>query len=328
MPSGQKPPAVVHGNCKFTIKMTKAAYARIEGQVLKLTNLEKVLYPATGFTKTDLIRYYRDIGPIALPHIRERPFTLKRFPSGVEAEGFFQKQCPSHRPKWVRTGRFDNIDYCLVNDMKTLLWIANLAAIELHTTLATIAAMNCPTAIAFDLDPGDGTGIPECLEVALMLKSLLAELGLESFPKTSGGKGIHVYLPLNTSTDYGHTRQFARMAAELLERQHPDAITTNMAKSLRTGKVFIDWSQNVDFKTTVSAYSLRANRIPSVSMPIRWSEVKAARRATSHLPFGPEEALRRVHRWGDIFEPVLSMKQTLPPPSALNLPPIRLKFAG
>lgn len=296
--------------------MKADSYVSVEGKILKLTNLSKVFYPATGFTKRDVIRFYRRIGPTALPHLRDRPFTLKRFPNGVEAEAFYEKQCPHHRPRWVQTGKFGAINHCLINDLATLVWSANLAAIELHTTLARIQDLGCPTMIAIDLDPGEGAAIRECAEVGLLLKKVLDGQGLASFAKTSGRKGLHVYIPLNTPATYGQTRGFAKSLAELLERRHPDRVTSRMPKKLRIGKVFLDWSQNADFKTTTTVYSLRANDSPTVSTPVTWREVAIAAKKDSEagklLSFGTEEVLARVKKRGDLFEPVLRLKQAVP----------------
>lgn len=299
------------------MKLKPDSYVGIQGRILKLTNLDKVFYPDTGFTKRDVIRYYQRIGPTVLPHLRDRPFTLNRYPNGVFAESFYQKQCPHHRPSWVRTGRFGAIDYCLINDLPALVWSANLAAIELHTTLGRVQDPGSPTMIAVDLDPGHGVTIRECAEVGLILKKILDEQGLESFAKTSGRKGLHVYIPLNTPATYERTKAFARSLAEFLERRHPDRVTSRMPKRLRVGKVFLDWSQNIDFKTTTTVYSLRANDTPTVSTPITWREVAAAMKKGSEagklLSFDTEEVLARVKRRGDLFEPVLTMRQAVPP---------------
>jgi bifunctional non-homologous end joining protein LigD len=294
----------------FGPEMERANYVSIEGQILRLTHLDKVLYPNTGFTKRELIEYYRKVAPVALPYLRNRPFTLKRYPSGVEGEHFYEKSCPSHRPRWVQTAEFQKVRYCVINDLKSLIWAANLAAIELHTTLAIASAMDRPDFLAFDLDPGEGAGLAECAEVALLLRDYLADRGLESFPKTSGKKGMHVYLPLDGKTPYSEATRFARLCAENLALKHRDRITSRMPKKYRGGKVFIDWSQNVDFKSTVCPYSLRATDRPVVSTPLKWSEVRPAR--ASELVFGPAEVFKRLEKWGDLFAPVLRSKQSLP----------------
>lgn len=289
---------------------------QVEGRFVRLSNLEKVLYPSSGFTKRDLVRYYTQIGPTVLPHLMDRPFTFKRFPEGVNRPSFFEKHCPSHRPTWIQTGHLDEVQHCLINDLPSLIWSANLAAIELHTTLATIDDTSNPTMLVFDLDPGEGAGVRECAEIALLLRDYLSDFS--TFAKSSGSKGLHVYVPLNSSTGFGTTKAFARATAEALERSYSDRVVSKMSKSLRIGKVFIDWSQNTDFKTTTTVYSLRAGEEPTVSAPLLWKEVeRAARRASDAARlnhFSPEEVLARVDKWGDLFEPVLEIQQSLPAP--------------
>jgi bifunctional non-homologous end joining protein LigD len=293
----------------------KDRIVNVQGRLLKLSNLDKIFYP-DGTTKRDIITYYQKIAATVLPHLRNRPFTLKRFPDGVESPLFFEKQCPSHRPKWVATGWFERVHHCLINDLPSLLWAVNLAAIELHTTLGKIEDPHCPDMIAFDLDPGEGADIRQCTEIALLLKVFLDRKRLESFPKTSGQKGLHIFVPINTPVSYEQTQAFARAVAEHFERLHPDLIVSKMSKKLRTNKVFIDWSQNVDFKTTVTAYSLRASHLPSVSTPVTWKEIIAASEKASQakrlLTFAPDEVIRRIQKLGDIFEPTLSLRQQLP----------------
>ncbi len=294
--------------------------AQIDGRLVRLTNLEKVLFPSTGFAKRDLVRYYSQIGPTVLPHLMDRPFTFKRYPEGVNRPSFFEKNCPSHRPSWIQTGRLDDVRHCLINDLPSLIWSANLGAIELHTTLATIDDTSNPTMLVFDLDPGEGAGVRECAEVALLLRERLSDYS--TFVKSSGSKGLHVYLPLNSSTGFGTTKAFARLTAETLERSFPDRVVSKMSKSLRAGRVFIDWSQNTDFKTTTTVYSLRAGEVPTVSTPLHWKEVeRAARRASDAARlnhFTPEDVLARVDKWGDLFEPVLEIQQRLPAPTLLR----------
>ena len=285
---------------------------------IKFTNVDKVLYPEAGFTKLDVARYYATIAPALLAHLRGRPLTLKRYPNGVEGEHFYQKRCPEHRPDFVRTtgliGDHD-IEYCLPDDVYTLLWAANLADLEMHVLLAKADRVQCPTALAFDLDPGEGAGIVECCEVALHVRELFADLGLDSYPKTSGSKGMQVYVPLNDRrVTYEDTKPFAKAVAELLARRHPDLVVSKMLKKLRTGKVLVDWSQNDDHKTTVCAYSLRAKPHPTVSTPLRWDEVEDAHAAgdQSALRFLHDEVVARVRDQGDLFAPVLTQRQRLP----------------
>jgi bifunctional non-homologous end joining protein LigD len=298
----------------------KAVEVTVEGKRLRLTNLDKVMYPKTGFAKRDLIDYHVRIAPVLLPHLHDRPLTLKRYPDGVEGQFFYEKQCPSHRPDWVRTeavwSRHNerNIDFCLANDVPTLVWLANLADIELHTSLALAQDVNRPTMMVFDLDPGPPADIVACCRVGLHLRDLFDQLGLQSFAKTSGSKGLQVYVPLNVPVTYDDTKPFARAVAELLEKQHPKQIVSRMTKSLRDGKVFIDWSQNDEHKTTVCVYSLRAKERPTVSTPVTWDEVAEAlkRRSAKRLTFEYNDVLNRVERDGDLFAPVLALQQELP----------------
>ncbi len=291
------------------------------GRALKLTNLDKVLYPETGFTKGQLIGYYAAIAPVLLAHLRGRPLTLKRYPDGVRGESFFEKHCPAHRPDWVKTvavwseSNRRQVDYCLCEDEPTLVWLANLAAIELHPSLSRARRLERPTAIAFDLDPGAPAGIVECCRVALLLRDLFAELALRSYPKTSGAKGVQVYVPIGGArVDYDRTKPFAHAVAALLERAHPDLVVSRMAKARRRGKVLIDWSQNDEHKTTVAAYSLRATASPSVSTPLAWEEVErcAAAGDAGLLAFDPAAVLERVRDRGDLFAPVERERQRLP----------------
>jgi bifunctional non-homologous end joining protein LigD len=291
----------------------------VEGKRLKLSNLEKVLYPAVGFTKGEVIDYYTRIAPVLLPHLRGRPLTLKRYPDGVEGQYFYEKQCPSHRPDWVSTAPVKangkTIDFCLANDLPTLVWTSNLADLELHTSLSLAKDTKRPTMMVFDLDPGAPAAILESVQVGLWLREVLDELGLESFPKTSGSKGFQIYVPLNTPrVTYDDTKPFARALAQLLEKQHPELVVSKQKKELRKGKVLVDWSQNNDFKTTICVYSLRARERPTVSTPVEWAEASSALRKkdTERLVFDYEAVLKRVERLGDLFEPVLKLKQRLP----------------
>ncbi|MEX2194681.1 MAG: non-homologous end-joining DNA ligase [Thermoleophilaceae bacterium] len=267
----------------------------------KLSNLDKVLYPATGFTKGQVIDYYERVGPVLVPHLAGRQLTLKRYPDGVDEEFFFEKRCPSHRPEWVRT---DEAGFCIVDDLPTLLWVANLASLELHPSLAVGEE---PTVIAFDLDPGAPAGLPECAAVALRLRDLFERLGMRCFPKTSGSKGIQVYVPLNSGASYDQTKPFAQAVARLLEDETPDLVVSRQKKELREGKVLVDWSQNDAHKTTVAVYSLRARERPTVSTPVTWEEVESG-----DLVHEAAGVLERVQRHGDTFAPVLDLRQELP----------------
>jgi bifunctional non-homologous end joining protein LigD len=294
--------------------------ATVDGRKLRLSNLDKVLYPKPGFTKGQVIDYYARIGPVLLPHLHGRPLTLKRYPNGVEGEYFYEKQCPSHRPDWVETAAVysrrnkANIDFCLANDLPTLVWAANLADLELHTSLSMAADIERPTMMVFDLDPGAPADIVDCCRVGLWVRDLFEGLGLESFPKTSGSKGLQVYVPLNVETSYEETKPFSRAVAELLEKQHPDVVVSRMTKSLRPGKVLVDWSQNDEHKTTVNVYSLRAKERPTVSTPVSWDEVDACLRTkrADVLTFDSDQVLARAEELGDLFAPVLTLKQELP----------------
>jgi bifunctional non-homologous end joining protein LigD len=282
----------------------------VEGRTLSLSNLDKVLYPVPGFTKGEVIDYYTRIAPALLPHLRDRPLTLKRYPNGVEGGHFYEKNCPSHAPEWVRRERVDKIDYVVCDDLPTLVWLANLADLELHPSLSLAADIDRPTVMAFDLDPGPPAALPECCEVALLLRDALAQLGLESFAKTSGSKGIQVYVPLNVEgVDYDHgTKALSQALARHLEAAHPKLIVSQQRKELRRGKVLIDWSQNDEHKTTVCVYSLRARERPTVSTPLRWSELDDA----GALVFESADVLARVAEHGDLFAPVVELRQELP----------------
>jgi bifunctional non-homologous end joining protein LigD len=287
---------------------------------LTLSNLDKVLYPAVGFTKAQVIDYYVRIAPVLLPHLRGRPLTLKRYPNGVEGGHFYEKRCPVHRPSWVHTAALfsarkqASVEYCVVDDLATLVWAANLADLELHPSLARAPHLEQPTAVVFDLDPGAPANLVQCCRVGLRLRDLFDRLGLRSFAKTSGGKGLQVYVPLHTSVTYERTKPFAHSIASGLERKMPREITSRMTKSLRPGKVFVDWSQNDRHKTTVCVYSLRAQPRPTVSTPVTWDEVEevARRRDPRLLVFAPEDVQHRVEEHGDLFAPVEKIRQRLP----------------
>ncbi|HYY68528.1 MAG TPA: non-homologous end-joining DNA ligase [Terriglobales bacterium] len=298
----------------------------IESKHLTLSNLEKVLYPEVGFTKAQVIDYYVRIAPVLLPHLRDRPLTMKRYPEGVEGGLFYQKNCPTHRPPWVTTapvwseGNNRWMDYCLVQDVATLVWAANLADIELHTSLSLAKEILRPTMIVFDLDPGEPATIVQCCQAGIWVRDIFSHFGLQAFPKTSGSKGLQVYVPLNTPVTYNDTKPFAHELARLLEDQHREQIVSDMKKVLRVGKVFVDWSQNDDHKTTVCVYSLRAKQRPTVSTPVTWKEVEQcwAKKDANLLVFQSDQVLQRVERMGDLFEPVLTLKQKLPPLDALR----------
>jgi bifunctional non-homologous end joining protein LigD len=302
------------------VPQPKRLDVRIDGRTLSLSNLDKLMYPEAGFTKGHVIDYYTRIAPALLPHLRGRALTLKRYPNGVEGGHFYEKQCPSHRPDWVATAAVwsrhnaRTIDYCLADDLPTLVWLANLADLELHTSLALVADVKAPTMIAFDLDPGPPATIVECAQVALRLREAFDHLGLAAFPKTSGSKGMQVYVPLNTPATYDETKSFALGLAQLLERRHPELVVSDMKKTLRRGKVLVDWSQNDEHKTTVCVYSLRAREKPTASTPLAWEEVEAVVGSgdPGELDFSSEQVLERFAQRGDLFAPVLELEQTLP----------------
>jgi bifunctional non-homologous end joining protein LigD len=300
--------------------MSAPTIVEVEGRKLTLTNLDKVLYPATGFTKGQVVDYYARIAPVLLPHLTGRPLTMKRYPGGVDQEYFFEKNAPKHRPDWVKTapvwseGNHRTIYFILANDLPTLVWIANLASIELHPSLSVAPDIATPTMIVFDLDPGPPANIIQCAQVGLWVREIFDHFGLQSFPKTSGSKGLQIYVPLNTKTSYEQTKPFAHAMARLLEQQHPNLIVSDMKKTLRTNKVLVDWSQNDEHKTTISVYALRAREHPTVSTPVTWQEVEQAlkKNDASKLVFEAKDVLARVEKMGDLFEPVQKLKQKLP----------------
>jgi bifunctional non-homologous end joining protein LigD len=295
----------------------------IQGRAVSLSNPGKIFYPKTGFTKAQVIDYYIRVSRVLLPHLKDRALTLKRYPDGVEGGFFYEKRCPAHRPEWVQTtaiwseGNQEDIHFCMVNDLPSLVWAANLGDLELHTFLARGKKPEVPTMVVFDLDPGAPATIVSCAQVGLWLRERLERLGLEAFPKTSGSKGLQVYVPLNTAATYAQTKPFARSLAEQLEREHPEQVVSKMEKRLRTGKVLVDWSQNDHHKTTVCAYSLRAQPRPTVSTPVTWNEVQATwdKKDAKRLIFVSHEVLERVEKRGDLFAPVLELKQRLKPVS-------------
>ncbi len=292
----------------------------IQGRNLKLSNLDKVLYPAAGFTKKDVIDYYVRIAPAILPHLQGRALTRKRYPDGVDGEPFFEKNAPMHKPDWVKTvpvwseGNRRTVHYVLANDLATLVWLANLAALELHPSLALAKDIKCPTDMVFDLDPGPPANIVQCCQVGLWLREIFEHFGLKSFPKTSGSKGLQIYVPLNTPTTFEATKMFSHALAQLLEHDHRELIVSDMKKSLRTGKIFVDWSQNDEHKTTIGVYSLRAREHPTVSTPVTWEEVERTfkKKDAGLLVFEASKTIARFEKMGDLFEPLLELKQKLP----------------
>jgi bifunctional non-homologous end joining protein LigD len=299
--------------------MQKSGQLNIEGTKVDVSNLDKVFYPKTGFTKGQVIEYYIKAAPVLLPHLKNRPITLKRYPDGVDGFFFYERKCPPHKPAWVKTARAPKteggeINYCVMNDLASLVWAANLADLELHTFLHRAPKMEQPTALAFDLDPGAPADIVDCCRVGLRLRKVLERHKLKSFPKTSGSKGLQIFVPLNTPVTYEKTKAFAHALAEQLEKELPDRVVSKMQKALRRGKVLVDWSQNDHHKTTVCAYSLRAKERPAVSTPVTWKEVEDAAKAGSarNLAFEADDILSRVKKHGDLFAGVLSLKQKLP----------------
>jgi bifunctional non-homologous end joining protein LigD len=289
------------------------AVIEVDGRQLTLTNLEKVLYPDIGFTKAAVIDYYARIGPVMLGHLAGRAVTMVRFPNGVDGGSFFEKRCPPHAPDWVRRASIDGLVACVVDDAPTLVWTANLAALELHTLQARVDDPDHPTSMVFDLDPGGPADILTCCRVALDLQAALNGLGLVSVIKTSGSKGLHLAVPVRGATAED-TKSFARGLGQLLAKQEPDRVTVNMNKGVRPNRVFVDWSQNDRHKTTVCAYSLRAERHPTVSTPLTWDEVSDAldRRDHEALTFDAPAVVLRVEQLGDAFAANLTADQELP----------------
>ncbi|HXM57416.1 MAG TPA: non-homologous end-joining DNA ligase [Candidatus Dormibacteraeota bacterium] len=298
----------------------KAVEVRVADRQLRLTNLDKVYWPEVGFTKGQMIEYYTRIASVLLPHLRDRPLTLKRYPEGVDGQMFYEKNCPQHRPPWIETAKVwsgsnsKDMYYCMVQDLPSLVWVAQLGTIELHTSLSKHKKLAQPTMLVFDLDPGPPATIVECCRVAGWLRTWFLEHDVQSFPKTSGSKGLQVYVPINRPTDYDQTKHLSRALAQKLERDHPQHVVSSQRKTLREGKVLIDWSQNDDAKTTVGVYSLRARERPTVSTPVTWDEVDGCLEAEdpSLLVFDSDAVLERVVEHGDLFEPVETLKQKLP----------------
>ena len=300
--------------------MPNKAELIVEDRKIQVSNLDKVLYPKVGFTKGHVIDYYIRIAPVLLPHLKDRPLTMKRYPDGVDGQFFYEKNCPSHRPNWVKTAKVwsesndRTMNYCLAQDLPTLVWAANLADLELHTSLSHKNNIERPTMMVFDLDPGAPADIVQCCQVGIWLRDLLGKMKLKSFAKTSGSKGLQVYVPLNTSVIYDQTKDLSRALAQHLEGEHPDLVTSNMSKAVRKGKVFVDWSQNDEHKTTICAYSLRAREEPTVSTPVSWDEVANClkKKKADVLKFRSDQVLARVEKMGDLFEPLKELKQKLP----------------
>ena len=300
--------------------MSQKAQLVVEGRKLSVSNLEKILYPKVRFTKGQVIDYFIRVAPVLLPHLKDRPLTMKRYPDGVEGEFFYEKNCPSHRPNWVKTAKVWSegnqrlMHYCLANDLPTLVWAANLADLELHTSLSRKDKIERPTMMVFDLDPGPPADIVQCCQVGIWLRDLLAKMKLKSFAKTSGSKGLQVYVPLNTPVTYDDTKGLSRSLAQHLESEHPDLVTSNMSKAVRKGKVFVDWSQNDEHKTTICVYSLRAKEEPTVSTPVTWNEVENClkKKNAELLKFRSDQVLARMEKLGDLFEPVQNLKQKPP----------------
>jgi len=294
--------------------------AEVAGERLSLSNLEKDLYPSYGFSKAHILEYYRRIAKFILPHLKGRALTLKRYPEGVEKDFFFEKRCPLHRPSWVTTAEIPKDDgermtVCLVNDLNTLMWVENLASLELHVPLAKADSPETPDSVVFDLDPGEQADILDCVRVALILRDLLSGLRLTSYVKTSGMKGLHVYVPLNRKeTTFEDTKRFSKAAAAVLQHNFPDLVTVKMAKEYRKKKVFINWSQNDSSKTMACVYSLRAREKPFVSFPLAWEELEnsAGQRDPEKLQVIHSDAVSRVEKKGDLFRDLIIKQQKLP----------------
>ncbi|MFJ6198787.1 non-homologous end-joining DNA ligase [Micromonospora sp. NPDC092111] len=294
--------------------MPERLRVEVAGRALDLSNLDKVLYPEAGFTKGEVIDYYTRIAPVLLPHLADRPLTRIRFPNGVTGGSFFEKNAPAATPAWVRTetlpvpgssrGR-ETIDYVVADDLPTLVWLANLAALELHTPQWRIGAH--PDLMVVDLDPGPPATLRQCCQVALLLRDRLTLDGVTSYPKTSGKKGMQLCCPISGTQSADLVSDYAKRIAQELEGQHPKLIVSRMAKQLRPGKVFIDWSQNNAAKTTVAPYSLRAQSMPAVSTPLTWDEVEAgaAGKRPSVKPYAAGEVLKRVEKSGDLLAALL-----------------------
>jgi bifunctional non-homologous end joining protein LigD len=290
-----------------------------DGRRLSLSNLDKVLYPS-GFTKAQVIDYMARIAPVAVPHLTGRALTFRRYPDGTDTAGFFEKRCPGHRPPWVGVARGPGdrrggIDYCRIDETAAMVWAANMAAIEIHAPMALADDLDTPRALVFDFDPGAPATIVECCRVAVATRDVIGAVGLRGWCKTSGSKGLQMYVPLNTEgATHDGAADLALAVGQVLERQMAGRVTTVMAKAQRPGKVFVDWSQNAFHKTTIAPYSLRARPEPTVSTPVTWDEVEACAGSGDELRFTSDQVLARVDELGDLFADVLTVEQTLPTP--------------
>ena len=278
---------------------------------VELTSLDRVLWPETGFTKADLVDYYRAVAPALVPHVSGRPLTLGRFPDGVDAHGFATTECRG-APDWMSTCTLalrsgGSRRFCVVDDLRSLLWVANLSAIELHGFLGRAAAVEEPASVLFDLDPGPPAGLAECRAVALEVRRMVAREGLDALVKTSGGLGLHVHVPLAAGHSYAQTKRFAREIAESLAADRPNEVTARSEKDARRGKVFVDWLQNDERRTSILPYSLRATDVPQVSTPVTWDEVEHA----ASLAFSTADVIARVAALGDPFASMLGSDQML-----------------
>jgi bifunctional non-homologous end joining protein LigD len=297
--------------------MAAPVEVEVGGRTVRLSNLDKVLYPS-GFTKAEIVDYHARIAPVAIPHLAGRCLTFRRFPNGTDAKGFFEKRCPSHRPEWVPVAlgpgdRTGGIEYCRIEEPAAMVWAANMAAIELHAPMAHAVDLATPRALVFDFDPGPKTSIVECCAVAIGIRDVLDSVGLAGWCKTSGSKGLQMYVPLNTpGATHDAAADFALAVGQVMERQMPGQVTTVMAKVERPGKVFVDWSQNAHHKTTIAPYSLRARPEPTVSTPVTWDEVVGCAESGVELRFEAADVLARVAERGDLFAPVLTVEQHLP----------------
>ena len=295
----------------------KSVTTEVDGRQLTLSNLDKVLYPS-GFTKGEVIDYHARIAPVYVDHLRGRAVTFRRFPNGTDRPGFFEKRCPDHRPSWVPVAlgpgdRKGGIEYCCIEDRAALVWAGNMAAVEIHAPMARAVDLETPTTLVFDLDPGPRTDISTCCEIAMRIRDVLDAVDLQGCCKTSGSKGLQLYVPLNTpGVTHDAAARFALAVGQVLEKQLPSQVTTVMAKQRRPGRIFVDWSQNAHHKTTIAPYSLRARDEPTVSTPVTWDEVESCAGGQLELRFEAADVLQRVAEHGDLFAPVLEVVQQLP----------------
>ncbi|MGI8662398.1 MAG: non-homologous end-joining DNA ligase [Acidimicrobiales bacterium] len=301
------------------VKKVEEQTVEIDGRQLLVRNMTKVLYPATGFTKGDVIAYYAKAAPTLLVHLGDRGVTLRRYPNGVDGMSFFEKRCASHRPEWIPSvvgpgDREGNIHYCKLDSVAAIVWAANMAALELHAPMARGDDIETATMVVFDLDPGAPAAMTECAEIGLVLRDVLDGIGLECYPKTSGSKGLQIYVPVNVAgITHEHASSFALAVGQAIEKQHGNRVLTAMKKDLRKGKVFIDWSQNSRHKTTICAYSLRARPHPTVSTPVTWDEVSDAADGAD-LSFEANQVVERIETLGDLWAPTATQQQEIPQP--------------